>query len=336
MNSEYLNYKVLVAGSGSIGKRHMRNLRAIGIKQLAACDTDPERLAPMVAELGIQPFPVFGYALEAFRPAVVFVCTPPIFHIPQAIEAVRHGAHVFIEKPLSSSLEQVDELIQEVTMRQLIVQVGYNLRFHPGLIKIKQLMEEDAVGRILWARAEVGQYLPDWRPGQDYRQSYTARQDLGGGIILDGSHELDYVIWLLGQPSELICMAGRTSDLQVDVEDCATVLLRFPNGAQADIHMDFIQRHYARTCKLVGTRGTIWWDFSENQLKWFEADQRHWDQEHFDFEFGNTYVAEVEFFLNSIVRKESGLDGLQEACQVLRVVLTARQSALEGKWVNLA
>ncbi|WP_198469860.1 Gfo/Idh/MocA family protein [Acetomicrobium sp. S15 = DSM 107314] len=331
MSGQVLDYSVLVVGSGSIGRRHLRNLRKIGIQHLAACDADQERLAPMVTELNVKPFSDFDEALASIKPELVFICTPPIFHVPQALKAVRVNAHVFIEKPLSHTLDAVAELITEAESRRRVVQVGYNLRFHPGLLKVKQLVDEGTIGRVLWAYAEVGQYLPDWRPWQDYRQSYTARRDLGGGIILDGSHELDYVIWLLGRPIELICMAGKVSNLIVNVEDCATILLRFENGTQADIHMDFVQRGYARLCKLAGEKGTIVWDYSKSEVQIFRADGAGWETISYEFDPNQTYIAEVEHFLARVTCEDASLVSLKESYQTLQVALAAHCASQRRK-----
>ena len=148
--------KILVAGSGSIGRRHMRNLRSLGVGEIAACDPDSERLAPMIAELKIQPYSNFEKALETFRPDAVLVCTPPSLHLEQARQAVAAGAHVFVEKPLSHSMDSVKTLLGEARASGRVLQVGYNLRFHPAIRKLKQIVEEKILGRILWTRAEVG------------------------------------------------------------------------------------------------------------------------------------------------------------------------------------
>lgn len=331
MNAQSLDYSVLVVGSGSIGRRHLRNLRKIGIQRLAACDADRERLIPMVTEFNVKPFSDFDEALASIKPQLVFICTPPVFHVSQALKAVRANAHVFIEKPLSHTLDTVAELIAEAESRRRVVQVGYNLRFHPGLLKVKQLVDEGIIGRVLWVYAEVGQYLPDWRPWQDYRQSYTAKRDLGGGIILDGSHELDYVIWLLGRPIELACMAGRVSNLMVNVEDCATILLRFGNGTQADIHMDFVQRGYARSCKLAGEKGTIVWDYSKNEIQIFRADEAKWETISYEFDPNQTYIAEVEHFLTRVTCEDASLVSLKESYQTLQVALAAHSASQQRK-----
>jgi predicted dehydrogenase len=314
-------------GAGSIGRRHLANLRQLGVKELAACDPDLSRLAPMETELRVQPFSDLNAGLAVHKPDVVFICTPPVLHVSQASQAIRAGCHVFIEKPLSNSLEGVDQLVAEAHAGGRIVQIGYNLRFHPGLGKLKQLIESGALGRVLWARAEAGQYLPDWRPWQDYRQSYTARHDLGGGILLDGSHELDYITWLLGYPSEIMCMAGKVSSLQVDVEDCADLLLRFANGAQAQVHLDFVQRDYTRSCKIVGELGTALWDFTDREVRFFSGDTKDWQSFSYTFEPNDMYVSEVSEFLSCVADGNNPLVDLDQGAAVLKLVLAAKSAA---------
>jgi predicted dehydrogenase len=311
----------------------MANLRALGVRKLAVADPIADRLRPAVDELGVEAFSDFKDALGSQKPDVVFVCTPPVFHVEQALQAVRSGAHVFVEKPLCDRLDLVDELSAEAVKRGRAVHVGYNMRFHPGVQTLKRLLGGGAIGRVLWAHVEVGQYLPDWRPWQDYRQSYTAQREKGGGIILDASHEIDYVIWLLGPPSELTCMAGKVSRLEVDVEDCATILLRFPGGAQADVHMDFVQPTYSRSCVLVGERGKLLWDYSQNQVRIVrpEGDVEILD---YDFELNQMYLSEVKLFLENIGNKVVANSGLADAKLTLQVALAARKSAAEKKWVR--
>lgn len=319
--------KVLVAGSGSIGRRHMRNLRSLGISELAACDPDPERLAPMVAELEIRPFGAFETAMEAFQPDAILICTPPSFHLMQARQGVAMGAHVFIEKPLSHSMEGVKALIGEARASGRVLQVGYNLRFHPAIRKLKQIVDEKTIGRILWARAEVGQYLPDWRPWQDYKQSYTARRELGGGIILDASHEIDYLLWFFGEPTDVLCMASTVSQLAVDVEDSASLLLRFASGAHADLHLDFVQRIPSRSCKLVGEEGTALWEDGEAPKVRVLRPDRKPEEFQVDFDDNEMYLSELTGFLNCVETGQSPLVDAAQAAQVLKWALAAREAA---------
>jgi predicted dehydrogenase len=325
----------LVAGAGSIGRRHLGNLKKLGLTRLAACDPHPERLEYVAAEFQTECFPALEEGLEKFRPDVVLVCTPPVYHVAQALQALRAGAQVFVEKPLSDWLDGVEELREESARRGAVVQVGYNLRFHPPLQKLKELVDDAAVGKILWARVEAGSYLPDWRPWQDYRKSYTARRELGGGILLDGSHEIDYVTWLFGAPQEVTCMAGHVSQLDVDVEDCATILLRFPDGTQADVHVDFIQRSYSRNCTLVGPDGNVHWDFTSNAVQIVRAG-RQAETVKFDCGVNEMYVAELDHFLQCVENGTRPRFGLENAILTLRIALAARSSAEERTWVTLA
>jgi len=326
---------VFVAGAGSIGRRHLANLKKLGLTRLAACDPHPERLEYVASEFQVECFPSLELGLETFKPDVVLVCTPPVHHVEQALQALRAGAHVFIEKPLSDRMEGVEQLRDEAAKRRAIVQVGYNLRFHPPIQKLKQLVDTAVVGKILWAQIESGSYLPDWRPWQDYRKSYTARRELGGGILLDGSHEIDYVTWLFGAPQEVTCMAGRVSQLEVNVEDCATILLRFAHGTRADVHLDFIQRSYSRNCTLVGPEGKLHWDLKSNSIQIARASGEV-ETLNFNCEVNGMYLAELEHFFKCVETGSAPRFGLEDAILTLRIALAARRSAEEKIWVNLA
>jgi predicted dehydrogenase len=329
----FAQYSVLVAGAGSIGRRHMANLRQLGTGRLAATDPDAGRLQLVVDELGLDGFADLEEALRTFKPNVVFVCTPPVCHVEHALRALRSGADVFIEKPLSHRLDGVSALKAEAGKLGGVVQVGYNLRFNPGVQALKRLVDEGVAGRILWARAEVAQYLPDWRPWQDYRQSYTARRELGGGIILDASHEIDYILWMLGPPCELTCMAGQVSGLETNVEDCATILIRLCSGAQADVHMDFAQRTPSRSCVVAGERARLEWDHAQNQVRIVRPEAAP-EIIKYDFEANQMYIAEVENFFSCVHNRVTANRSLAESELTLAVALAALTSASEHKWVS--
>jgi len=329
----FAELSVLVIGAGSIGRRHMSNLRNLGVRRLAAVDPDSSRLQTVGAQFAVETFEDLELALEKMKPDVVFVCTPPVLHVPQGLRAIRAGADVFIEKPLSNSLECVPTLKAEAATHRRVVQVGYNFRFQPGILTLKRLVEAGVVGRILWARVEVAQYLPEWRPWQDYRLSYTARRELGGGIILDASHQIDFLLWLLGPPRELTCMAGKVSALDVDVEDCATILIRFQSGAQGDIHMDFAQRTRSCTCLLAGDRARLEWDYLRNEVRILRPGAPD-EIVSYEFEANQMYVSEIEDFFSRIARRSISQESLAESELALEVALGALRSASERKWVS--
>lgn len=326
---------ILVAGAGSIGRRHLANLKTLGITRLAACDPHPERLDYVATQFQTQCFASLEEGLDKFFPDAVLVCTPPVHHVGQALQALRAGANVFLEKPLSDRMDDLEELKAEACKREAIVQVGYNLRFHPAVRKLKALVDEKAVGKIIWAHVEAGSYLPDWRPWQDYRKSYTARRELGGGILLDGSHEIDYVTWMLGVPDELACMADHVSALEVNVEDSATVLMRFANGPRVDVHLDFIQRSYSRYCTLAGTEGSLHWELLGNVIQ-ISRPGVPIETIQFDCQINDAYVEELRYFLECARTGAASVGSLDDAICTLRVTLAARQAAEEKRWVRLA
>jgi glutamate-1-semialdehyde aminotransferase/spore coat polysaccharide biosynthesis protein SpsF (cytidylyltransferase family)/predicted dehydrogenase len=329
--SDWVGYRALVIGCGSIGRRHARNLKSLGVQELGFCDTSPEALKQCCDELNGEAFSDYEQALQVFRPDLVLICTPPVYHVEAALAALRARAHVFIEKPLSHESEGIQALISEARRRDRNVQIGYNMRFHPGLRIMKDLIDSGKIGRVLWLSAEVGQYLPDWRPWQNYRESYSARNDQGGGIILDGSHELDYICWLLGRPTELTCRAEHLSSLDVDVEDSAWIYMSFPERRRAELHLDFVQRSYSRTCKIVGETGTALWDFNVPEVRWFSSEQPGWNAIPYTFDSNDMYLSEMRHFLESLGSETGPMIDLEQGRDVILLVEAAKKSSEEGR-----
>lgn len=327
---DYAGYRGLIVGCGSIGRRHRRNLQAMGLREIGLCDISPEVRNQCREEFGGDLFSDYAVALEGFRPDFVLICTPPVFHVEEARAALEARAHVFIEKPLSHESGGIQALIAEARRHDRSVQVGYNLRFHPGMQILKDLIDSGKIGRVLWLNAESGQYLPDWRPWQNYRESYSARHDLGGGIILDGSHELDYTCWLLGRPTEVTCRAEHLSSLEVDVEDSAWIYLSFLDRQRAEVHLDFVQRSYTRTCKVVGEAGTALWDFSSQEVRWLSAAEPGWKSIPYVFEVNDMYVAEIRHFLESLGSGTGPMVNLEQGRDVIRLVEAAKKSSEDG------
>lgn len=175
--------KILVVGCGSIGNRHTMNLHALGVEEILVTDPDPVKRAKVAADHGALAVSTVDDALHQ-KPDAVVICTPPNLHVELAKQAVRNGCHCLVEKPISDRIEGLEELFAEAEVRHRILLVGYNLRYEPGLIEVQELLAQDAIGRVIYVRAEIGSYLANWRPGQDYRFSYTAKKAMGGGSSL--------------------------------------------------------------------------------------------------------------------------------------------------------
>jgi predicted dehydrogenase len=328
--------RALVVGLGSIGRRHARNWAALGLGPLAICRV---RRDPLPEPLGVEAseYHDLDHALEVERPEVVLVTNPTSLHVQTACSAVQAGAHVLVEKPLGSTLEAVPELLELARAGGRMIMVGYNLRFHPGLARLKALVDDGAIGRIVSARAEVGEYLADWHPWEDYRQGYAARRELGGGAVLTFSHELDALCWLLGAPRKLVAMAGRRGSLEVDAEDVAEIAIDFEGGALGSIHVDFVRRPPRRSIELVGEKGVLRWEFERNRLEQYSVGSGQWRVELGDarFERNQMYREELRHFAGCVRGEISRplVDGEQGAA-VLAIALAALHSAAEGRAID--
>jgi predicted dehydrogenase len=328
--------RALVVGLGSIGRRHARNWAALGLGPLTVCrrpgSEQSEPLGIAARELAD-----LDAALSE-QPDVVVVTNPTSMHVETACKAVQAGAHVLVEKPLGHALHGVADLLEQASQRRRHLMVGYNLRFHPGLVRIRELVRQKAIGTIVSARAEMGEYLPDWHPWEDYRRGYSARRDLGGGAVLTFSHELDALCWILGAPSRVMGMATHASSLEIDTEDVAELVLQFADGPLVSVHVDFARRPPRRSLEIVGELGVLRWEYDEGRLLHYAPATRQWRVEESDrrFERNQMYLAELRHFV-SCVRGEIErplIDGAQGAA-VLAIALAGLRSSVSGQAIDL-
>ena len=322
--------RFLVVGCGSIGKRHIGNLRASGAGEIAGFDPREDRRRETRESFGIRVFPGLEPAL-AECPDVVFVCSPTAFHREHALRAAEAGSHVFIEKPVSDSLEGMDSLAGSLERRGLSSMVGCNFRFHPGLQQVRALLGRGSIGRVISFRARFGHYLPDWHPWEDYRVTYSAQRDLGGGIILDRIHEIDYARWLFGEVGQVFAWAGHESSLEIDTEDLAEILLRFRNGVTGSLHLDYLRRQYDAGLEVIGEEGIIRWTYQRRAVAWYEAGKGTWDRLDWPgYEANRMYLDEVGHFLGALEKGMPPMNPVPEAVGSLRIALAAKRSSGDG------
>lgn len=331
-----LKMRFLVTGCGSIGRRHIKNLLAVDNVEVISHDKYPDSRNKVKELFGIKTHENYDDAL-ADKPDAVIVATPTKEHIKPALEAAKAGCHLFIEKPVSHELEGLHELLSTVKNKKLITLVGCNMRFHPGLKKVKELINAGIIGKILSANIESGSYMPEWRPETDYRKIYSSRKEMGGGVILDAIHEIDYARWMLGDVAVVSCMADKQSSLEIDVEDVADMLLRFTSGVIAHVHLDYVQRAYSRNCKFVGEDGIISWDINDKQVGLYSGNNKQWSwfRPPEEFELNDMYIGEIIHFINCIKGIEKSALDLFGGVEVLKIALAAKQSAIEKRFISL-
>ena len=329
--------RVLVVGLGSISRRHVRNLKWIDPASEIVLwrnigGPDLGDVAPMVDQVVTSLDDVLSS-----RPDAALITNPASLHIKTGLALAQQGIHVFIEKPISNTLDGVHTLVDLCRERSLVLMVGYNFRFYRPFQVIRQALVEERIGRIMGIRAEVGQFLPDWRPGRDYRQSVSARHSLGGGVVLELSHELDYVRWLVGEVKAVSAYVGRLGDLEIDVEDTAEIILRFGNGAIGSIHLDMVQRPATRMCRIIGTEGTLTWDGLSHCVRLFSAPTGSWSELYpaKTSDPNEMYVDELRHFLNCVTGNESPSVSGEDGRRALELALAAKHSSEVGREVEV-
>jgi len=327
--------KAIVVGGGSIGTRHAKNLAELGV-EVAMVDRDETVRNKISSDLGVPAYLSVSTAIEAESPDLAVIATPNANHINAATISAKAGCHLFIEKPLSDKMSGIDALQSIINSKGLVTMVGCNLRFHPEIKKVRELLNEGVIGNVVAARIEGGSYLPDWFPESDYRRKYSAREDLGGGVMLDYIHEINYARWLLGDFHTVSAFAGQRTSLDIETNDIAGILIETTSGAICEVHLDYIQQAYSRSCHIIGEEGTIRWSWQDECVEWTTGDAKWQSFERpSGWETNEMYVEELRHFLNSIETRELTTCSIECGRRDLEIVLAARKSAIQGEHVNI-
>lgn len=331
--------KILIIGFGSIAQRHLKNIRllkpeaTIGVWRQHSHSSDLGEYTSLVNEIMFDQEDAL-----AFNPDVVFVTNPSTRHCADGLLFAQYGAHVFFEKPLANTDEGLKELMDVVRSENCVAMVGYNIRFFQPFQIMKQAIDQGKIGKVLHVRASVGQYLPDWRPAQDYRTTVTANKQLGGGIVAELSHEIDYAVWFAGRMKEVRAVTGGLSDLDIDVEDVADIVLTTENGTFVNIHLDMIDRIKNRSCRIVGSEGTLWWDAHDgSRVSLYQAQTQATTQLFYEenIDFNQMYIDEIAEFFQCIDEQKMPSTSLADGEHVVKIIDGIHQSVRTGKLVTL-
>lgn len=338
--------KFLICGLGSIGQRHVRMIQKItgGTAEIAAFRSrklDVVISDSLEARYGENPESHYGLtcfdtmnAALAWAPDAVFVTNPISMHIDTALKAARAGgSHVFIEKPLDSNVAGAKELELLLTEKGLKCMVGYQMRYHPAYLHIKNLIEDGALGTLISADLHFGEWLPGMHPYEDYRESHAARNDQGGGVLLCLSHEIDIAYWLFGMPASVFACGGHLSDLEIDVEDTADIILSVPrkHGNMAvHIHLDFLQKPPRRYIQIVGDRGSVTYDYHTSILHLNLISKEPRVTSFRQFERNAMFFDEVRDFIDSIKTGRPSPIPLKDGLKVLEICLASKRSMASG------
>ena len=327
----------MIVGLGSIGKRHLRNILAIeNTKKLEIIIYSKQTKSYLSNHKNIKIFDTLDKCLLE-KPDVGFITNETVHHIPIAIKLAKVGLDLFIEKPLSNKISNVKTFSKIIKTKKLITLVGCNLRFHRCINEIKNLIDQKVIGDIISVKVECGTYLPDWHPNEDYSKSYASRDDLGGGVVLTCIHELDYLYWFFGETQEVFSMTGKYSNLKITASDLSAIILKFKNNIIAEVHLDYFQKPEARSCKLIGTKGTITWDSLSNEVKIYDFKKSKWKSKLKikKYDKNEMYVKELEHFIQCVNKKKKTINDISQGEYVLKVALGIIKSSKLKKSIAL-
>lgn len=294
--------KFVIVGLGNIGKTHQQSLKSLGHKIIPCHRNDNlERV------------------LKEKSPDGVLICNPNSLHIATGLIVIKAGYPVFMEKPLADKINGARQLIDLAERKKLVLQIGYVLRFEQELKKIKQGLDKNLAGKIYAARIEVGSYLPGWHPHLDYKKRYNARKDLGGGVIGDLSHEIDYAYWFFGGVKKVMAMVKHIPELEIETESLAAILMEHESGVISEIHLDYLQKEYSRNLKVIGSKKNLYWQYKQTSPKKALI------------KFNDQMKNFIEAIRGEKKPKITGRDGLH----VLQIIEAIKQSNKQGKMITI-
>ena len=325
--------KILIVGYGSIGKRHVKNLLQFSKYEILILT---KQKINNNRETRIKYFNSLTNALKE-KPEIGFITNETSYHVEIALKLAKKNMHLFIEKPLSNSIKNIKKLQEIVKGKKLITQMGCNWRFHPCIKKIKEILIKNEIGKIYSVQVESNSYLPDWHPYEDYTKGYAAKKELGGGISLTCIHELDFLYWYFGKVDEVFSVTKKQSQLKINTDDISIMILKFKKNILGEIHLDYFQRPDFKKCKIIGSKGTLYWDSIINEVKFYSNNKNKWIKkiEVKKYEKNQMYIDEILHFLKSVKNMKKTINPLNDGVKTLEISLAAKKSSEQKKILKI-
>lgn len=337
--------KVLFVGLGGVGQRHMRNFRQImgdsveifAYRKRNAQFVLNNKLEIVEGETLNEKYGIkcvdtleeaFAYGID-----IVFICNPTSMHADILEKALQADCNIFIEKPIAESTEALKRIEKAVRLFDKVIYVGYQNRYHPCIMKLKQLLGEQKIGSVLSVYAEIGENVKNWHKYENYKDMYACRKALGGGVVVTQIHELDYLYYLFGMPKSVYAIGGKLSDLEIDVEDVVDILMKYEIESKeipVSIHEDYLQTPARRGCRVVGTKGKIEIDLLASTIVWYDEQGGIACRETYDFDRNEMFMAEMQEFLKCVEQKKDSPISFQEGKKSLEIAMAVKKSMQTG------
>ena len=309
--------KILVCGVGSIGERHINNLISLGYKDIILYRTRNKKLRTIKKK-----FPTFNNLSEALKqnPDVAIISNPTHLHLKVAMECVKSNCHVFIEKPISQNIKGYRKLKNLIIKKRRHIMVGYMMRYHPCIIQMKEWIDKKKIGRILHFKSDWGEYMPNWHPWENYKISYAGKKEMGGGPILTLSHEIDLCLFFCGHFTKVLGNFNSISDLKLNTEDLADILISFDNGVCANIHLNYLSRPPSRKIDIIGSKGQVSFDYYKNQTKLYIKGKHSKSKDvSKNFSRNDLFKKELRDFFKTIENKNPTTTSIDNAFKIVKL-----------------
>lgn len=325
--------KILVVGYGSIGKRHAQNVFSLGHDVVLLRHSKSQ-----INKEGFKEYYSFEDLLKTEKKINgAIICSPTTKHLEDVKMLVRHNIPFLLEKPPAIDLRstlKMKRLLQKNRFDHY--DIAFNLRYYPALQFIKKFLPN--IGRIYFARVWAGYYLPHWRRDIDYRQTTSAKKDLGGGVHIELVHEIDYILWFLGMPEKVFGYINKISDLEISSEDICSAIFQYKNGSIVELHLDYLTHKRLRGCQIIAEKGTLDWDFNMGEIVFYEKNNDigkvllNIDSK---YNFNDTYPKELKHFIEIIEGKSGSKINIDMAVDIMKVLEAIKISSKKGKWITL-
>jgi len=316
--------KILFFGLGSIGKKHASIIKNNYEFELFAYRT---KLGQEENDLEIQEFNNLGDAFSV-KPDIAFITNPTFLHVETALECIKRNVNLFIEKPISHSLEKLDELEKEIKKRKLFTYVAYNLRFHPVITHLKNIADQSK--KPIYFSVKCSSYLPNWRQKQDYTKSYSAKRESGGGVILDLSHEFDYISWLFGEIKKIEGYCDKISPLDIDSEDFLDAQITCNQNVRGHLHLDYFSHNTERKIQIYYNDKYIEGDLVNNSIKTVDKNGKE-KVNYFKCDQNETYKKQIQYFFEQYFNKNQNImNNFSEALKTFKKIMNLKK---ECNWI---
>lgn len=327
--------KLLVVGVGSIGKRQISNFSKYFIIDIADVRTD--RLKETSKKYKInKTFKNFKFALKSEKYDAVAITVPPHLHLQVAKYAVKHNCGLFIEKPLGMNSQGWSKVYSDCKKKKLINYIAYCHRFIPYLLKLKKLMSQKVLGKIYCAHLRWSSYLPDWHKYENYKNFYMSKKSQGGGSLLDDSHGIDLIRYLLGEVKSINSIVANNSELEMTSDDSFFATLRMKNEVIVQMSFDLFSRTPRIYLEITGQKGTIIWDRVDHQIKIYDRRRNKWKIEKFGLKnLMSMYPKQAKYFYDCLIKKKENFNNINDALKTQRIIDAGFKSSVKEKVVKI-